>query len=56
MHIFYNNSFDLRIVVVTDDFHVAVGKLKEYLYNNTTPEHRLNISDFEYELVDKVIR
>lgn len=54
--IFYNNTFDLRIVVMADDFHVAVEKLREYLYNNTEPEHRLKVSDFYYEEIDKIIQ
>lgn len=56
MHIFYNNAFDLRIVIMVDDFHVAIEKLKEYLCDNTIPEHKLNVTDFEYEVIDKIIR
>lgn len=56
MHIFYNSTFDLRIVVMVDDFHVAMEKLKEYLCDNTMPEHRLSVMNFECEVVDKIIR
>lgn len=56
MHIFYNNTFDLRIVVVTDNFHVAMEKLREYLHGSKIPEHKLDVSDFEYEMVDRIIQ
>ena len=34
MHIFYNETFDFRIVIKTEDFHIACEKLREYINDN----------------------
>lgn len=55
MHIFYNYTFDLRIVVKAEDYHIACEKLREYINDKKFGVHKLTINDFIYEQVDVVI-
>lgn len=55
MHIFYNEAFDFRIVIKTEDYHVACEKLREYINDKEFGVHKLTITDFIYEQVDMVI-
>lgn len=55
MHIFYNETFDFRIVIKTEDFHVACERLREYINDNKFGVHKLTINDFIYEHIDVVI-
>ena len=49
MHIFYNETFDFRIVIKIEDFHIACEKLREYINDNKFGLHKLTINDFTYE-------
>lgn len=49
MHIFYNETFDFRIVVKAEDYHIACEKLREYIND------KLTINDFTYEQVDVIL-
>ena len=50
MHIFYNETFDFRIVIKTEDFHIACD-----INNNKFGVHKLTINDFTYEHVDVIL-
>ena len=51
MHIFYNETFDLRIVIKSEDYHIACEKLREYIND----KNKLTINDFIYEQVDVIL-
>ncbi len=55
MHIFYNDTFDFRIVVKAEDYYIACEKLREYINDKKFGVHKLTINDFTYEQVDVVI-
>lgn len=55
MHIFYNKTFDFRIVIKTEDYHIACEKLREYLNDKNFGVHTLTINDFTYEHVDVIL-
>ena len=55
MHIFYNDTFNFRIVVKAEDYHIACEKLREYINDKKCGVHKLTINDFTYEQVDVVI-
>lgn len=55
MHIFYNETFDFRIVIKVEDFHIACEKLREYINDNKFGVHRLTINDFTYEHIDVIL-
>lgn len=55
MHIFYNETFDFRIVIKTEDYHIACEKLREYISGNKFGSHKLTITDFTYEQVDVIL-
>lgn len=55
MHIFYNDTFDFRIMVKAEDYHIACTKLREYINDNEFGVHKLTINDFTYEQVDVII-
>lgn len=55
MYIFYNDTFDFRIVIKTEDYHVACEKLREYINDKKFGVHKLTITDFIYEQVDAII-
>lgn len=55
MHIFYNDTFDFRIVVKAEDYHIACEKLRKYINDNKFGVHKLTINDFTYEQVDMVL-
>lgn len=55
MHIFYNETFDFRIVIKTEDYHIACEKLREYINDNKFGSHKLTINDFTYEQVDVIL-
>ena len=51
----YNETFDFRIVIKTEDFHIACEKLREYINDNKFGVHKLTINDFTYEQVDVIL-
>lgn len=53
MYIFYNETFDFRIAVQLDDYHIACEKLREYI--NDKKFGVLTINDFTYEQVDVIL-
>lgn len=55
MHIFYNETFDFRIVIKTEDFYIACEKLREYINDKEFGVNKLTITDFIYEQVDVVL-
>ena len=55
MHIFYNETFDFRIVIKTENFHIACEKLREYINDKEFGVNKLTITDFIYEQVDVVL-
>lgn len=55
MHIFYNDTFDFRIVIETEDYHIACEELREYLNDKKFGVHKLKMNDFTYEQVDVII-
>lgn len=55
MHIFYNETFDFRIVIKAKDYHIACEKLREYINDNKFGVHKLTITDFTYEQVDVIL-
>ena len=55
MHIFYNETFDFRIVIKAEDYHIACEKLREYINDNKFGLHKLTINDFTYEQVDVIL-
>ena len=55
MHIFYNETFDFRIVIKTEDYHIACEKLREYINDKEFGVHTLTINDFTYEQVDVIL-
>ena len=55
MHIFYNETFDFRIAVQAEDYHIACEKLREYINDKKFGLHGLAINDFIYEQVDVIL-
>lgn len=55
MYIFYNETFDFRIVIKAEDCHIACEKLREYINDNKFGLHKLTINDFTYEHVDVIL-
>ena len=55
MYIFYNDTFDFRIVIKTEDYHIACEKLREYLNDKKFGVHKLKMNDFTYEHVDVIL-
>lgn len=55
MHIFYNETFDFRIIVKAEDYHIACEKLREYINDKKFGVHELTITDFTYEQVDVIL-
>lgn len=55
MYIFYNETFDFRIVVRSDDYHIACEKLREYINDKKFGSHELTINDFTYEQIDVIL-
>lgn len=55
MHVFYNETFDFRIVIKAEDYHIACEKLIEYINDKEFGVHKLTINDFIYEQVDVIL-
>ena len=56
MHIFYNGTFDFRIVIKVNDFHRACEMLRTYLKDKKKfGVHELGIDDFTHESIDIVL-
>lgn len=55
MHIFYNETFDFRIVIKAEDYHIACEKLREYINDKEFGVYKLTITDFIYEHVDVIL-
>lgn len=55
MHIFYNDTFDFRIVIKVNDFHHACEMLRTYLKGKKFGVHELEIGDFTHESIDIIL-
>jgi len=56
MHIFYNGTFDFRIVINVDDFRQACDILRIYLKGKKYGVHELETGDFTHEHIDVVLQ
>ena len=55
MYIFYNETFDFRIAVQAEDYHIACEKLREYINDKKFGVRKFTINDFTYEQVDVIL-